>query len=50
MGYAFYPRRKHKQVDFCGFEASLAYIVSSKTANATERPCLKQNKMLSING
>lgn len=35
MGYAFYPRWKHKQVDLCGSEASLAYIVSSKTANAT---------------
>lgn len=37
-----------RQVDFCKFEASLAYILNSKTARAVQRdsvfiPALKKN-------
>jgi hypothetical protein len=31
-------------VDFCEFKASLAYRDSSRTARATEKPCLKKIK------
>ena len=35
---------RQKQVDLCEFKASLVYIVSSRTAGATGRPCLKKTK------
>jgi hypothetical protein len=34
--------RRQRQADLCVFEASLVYIVSSRTTKAIERPC--QNK------
>ena len=35
-------RQRHE--DLCEFEASLIYKVSSKTARATQRHCLKKKK------
>jgi hypothetical protein len=32
---------KQRQKDFCEFEASLVYRVSSRTASDTQKPCLK---------
>ena len=37
--------KKERQVDFCEFETSLIYRVSSRTARATEKPCLKKKKI-----
>ena len=40
---------RQKQEDFCEFEANLTYIVSSRTARATQRNPVsktKQNKTL----
>ena len=40
--------RRQKQVDFCEFEASLVYSVSSRTVMATQRNKTKQtNKRVS---
>ena len=33
-----------RQLDFCEFEVSLPYKVSSRTQGYTERPCLKQKQ------
>ena len=36
---------RQRQVDLCEFEASLVYIVSSRTGSkATEKPCLEKPK------
>jgi len=35
--------RSWRQADLCEFEASLVYRVSSRTAKATEKPCLKKS-------
>jgi hypothetical protein len=34
---------RQRQVYLCEFEASLVYVVSSRTARTTERPCFKYN-------
>ena len=36
---------RQRQVDLCETEASLVYIVTSRTAGATGRPCLKKTKI-----
>ena len=35
---------RQRQADLCEFKASLIYSVSSRTARATKRPCLKKKK------
>ena len=40
---AFHPRTQ-RQVDLCEFEASLAYGASSRTARATQRNPISEEK------
>jgi hypothetical protein len=35
---------RQSQVDLCEFEANLVCRVSSRTARATQKPCLEKNK------
>lgn len=37
-----------RQADLCELEATLAYIVSARTARTIERPCLKKHNATSI--
>ena len=37
--------RRQSQADFREFKASMVYRVNSRTAKATERPCLKNKKI-----
>ena len=43
MAHTFSPSTwEAKQAELCEFKASLVYRVSSKTAKATEKTCLKK--------
>ena len=47
VAHAFNPSTwEAEQGDLCEFSASLVYRVSSRTAGATGRPCLKQKRKI----